>query len=128
SGRPRVIALNQSAIALLTVTPRIDGNSFIFPSPISSRPSASLHFPWDRIRRRAGLADVRLHDLRHSFASFLVNAGIPVYTVQKMLGHSTIRYTERYSHLTSETLSKAAEALDQVVAGACKEGHLRHTT
>ena len=62
SGRARVIALNQSAIALLTSTPRLDGNPYIFPSPVTGRPSASLFFPWDRIRVRAGLSDVRLHD------------------------------------------------------------------
>jgi integrase len=59
SGHARAIALNQQAIALLRSTERIEGNPYIFPSPISGRPSPSLFFPWDRIRRRAGLPDVR---------------------------------------------------------------------
>lgn len=111
SGKPRAISLGRSAIELLQSIQPVPGNPYIFPSPITGRPSSSLHFPWERIRKRANLLDLRLHDLRHSFASFLVNRGSELYTVQKLLGHQHSRYTQRYAHLTSETLQEAVDRL-----------------
>jgi site-specific recombinase XerD len=74
-----------------------------------------LHFPWVRIRRRAGLEGVRLHDLRHSFASFLVNQGVSLYVVQGLLGHTQPRTTQRYAHLAQDTLLTAAEVVASVL-------------
>ena len=115
SGRPRLVQLNSAALDLLRSLPREPGNLFIFPSPVTGRPSASLHFPWTRIRKRAGLIGFRLHDLRHSFASFLVNKGVSIYIVQGLLGHANVRATQRYAHLANETLSDAAELIPAVV-------------
>jgi integrase len=117
SGKPRTIALNGAAIALLQSVPRVQGNEHIFPSPFSGHPFASVFYAWDRIRRRAGLADVRLHDLRHSFASFLVNHGVSLYVVQGLLGHSQVRMTQRYAHLAPQTLLDAAEVAAGVISG-----------
>ena len=66
-------------------------------------------------RQSAGLSDVRLHDLRHSFASFLVNAGRSLYEVQKILGHTQIKTTQRYAHLAQETLLEAANTVARTV-------------
>jgi integrase len=120
SGKPRAIALNAQALELLRSIPRIDGNPYIFPSEITGRPSPSLYFPWDRIRERAGLYSVRLHDLRHSFASFLVNQGISLYVVQGLLGHSHARTTQRYAHLAQETLLDAAQVVGAIVSGTAQ--------
>jgi integrase len=118
TGRPRVIALNGQAIALLRSIPRQGNNPYIFPSPITGRPCPSLHFPWTRIKQRAILDDLRLHDLRHSFASFLVNEGVSLYVVQGLLGHTQPRTTQRYAHLAQDTLNNAAEIVANVINGA----------
>jgi integrase len=115
SGKPRWIALSTSAMSLLDSIPMLDGCDYIFPSPITGRPCPSLWFPWRRIRARAGLEDVRLHDLRHSFASFLVNEGVSLYVVQALLGHANARTTQRYAHLASDTLTSATEIVDGIV-------------
>jgi len=115
SGKPRLIVLNAPAISLLRNLDRRPDNPFIFPSSVSGRPPPSLFFPWDRIRRRAFLEDVRLHDLRHSFASFLVNQGVSLYVVQGLLGHLHARTTQRYAHLSQGTLLDAAELVGPIV-------------
>jgi integrase len=115
NGQPRYIQLNTTAIELLKSVPRIDGNPYIFPTPTTGRPMPHLFFPWDRIRKRAGLQDFRLHDLRHSFASFLVNDGERLNVVQKLLGHTNPRTTQRYAHLSPERLGNAAETVATIL-------------
>ena len=115
NGHPRHVQLNSAAIELLKSVPRIKGNPYIFPAPTTDRPMPHLFFPWDRIRKRAELTDLRLHDLRHSFASFLVNNGEELYEVQKLLGHSNPRTTQRYAHLSRDRLARAAEVIASIL-------------
>lgn len=68
----------------------------------------SVFSVWNKVRRKAGLEDVRMHDLRHSFASFLINSGCSLYEVQRILGHHDPKVTTRYAHLTQDSLLKAA--------------------
>ena len=115
NGHPRYIQLNSPAIKVLNSIPRFEGNPYIFPAPTTGRPMPHLFFPWDRIRKRAGLSDVRLHDLRHSFASFLANRGERLYYVQKLLGHTNLRSTQRYAHLAPDRLSQSAEVMASIL-------------
>ena len=115
NGHPRYIQLNSSAIDLLKSVPRTNGNPYVFPAPTTGRPMPHLFFPWDRIRTRAGLQDFRLHDLRHSFASFIINSRADLYEVQRLLGHSNPRSTQRYAHLSREKLAQAAEVMASII-------------
>jgi integrase len=119
SGKPRLIALNASALDLLRSLPRTH-SSIVFPSA-TMRHDFLLYEVWHRIRCRAGLPGLRLHDLRHSFASFLVNRGASLYVVQNLLGHSNPSMTQRYAHLVPATLLNAAELVGEVV-GEAMEG------
>ena len=121
SGKSRYVVLNADAVAVLRSIPRLPGNPYVFPSPVTGRPCASLYFPWHRIRTRAGLPDVRLHDLRHSFASALVNDGKDLYIVQRLLGHTNAKATQRYSHLSRETLAEAAETMGKLIGPILKQ-------
>ena len=83
-------------------------SALIFPAERTGKHMVTVYHHWNKIRRKAGLADLRMHDLRHSFASALVNNGVPLYEVQKLLGHASIRTTERYAHLNASRLVESA--------------------
>lgn len=114
SGKPRHVPLSDEAVAVLESVPRFDDCPYVVPNPETMKPFVSVFRTWDQARRAAGLPDVRMHDLRHSAASNLVNAGQSLYVVAKILGHSQTRTTERYSHLDNAVLQNAANAAAQV--------------
>lgn len=107
-GRRR-IQLNQAAIQLLKSVARTDGCEFVFPAAGGTTPTRSLQDAWEKVRARAELPGVRMHDLRHTFASFAVADGASLYLVAQALGHSQTRTTERYAHLTDDPLNALAE-------------------
>ena len=77
---------------------------------------------WLRLREKAALPNVRLHDLRHTFASLLINAGETLYVVKDVLGHSDTRVTERYAHLSQASQKKAANAASLAIKDAKPKG------
>jgi integrase len=87
---------------------------YVFTNPRTGKPFSSIFYSWDAARIRAGMPDLRIHDLRHSFASFLVNAGRSLYEVQELLGHADIKTTSRYAHLSRERLNAAVECVPTI--------------
>ena len=117
SGRPRHIFLSDAAIMVIRALPRKAGSPWLFPGHTdSSRPISDIYLFWNRLRRELGMADVRVHDLRHTFASVLVNAGHSLFEAQLILGHADPRTTMRYAHLGRSTLLLAAEAVARALS------------
>lgn len=108
SGRERHVPLSAAALELLGSIRKRARSDYIFANAKTLKPFVNIFYSWNKARTAAGLADVRIHDLRHSFASFLVNAGCSLYEVQKILGHASVVMTQRYSHLSQESLLRAA--------------------
>lgn len=106
----RHVPLSQAAIDIINELPRYDGNPWLLPNLDTGRPFVSIKRAWSTARDEAGLSDVRLHDLRHSAASFMINSGIDLFAVGKVLGHRDVQSSQRYSHLTNDTLLAAVEA------------------
>ncbi|KAF0279165.1 tyrosine-type recombinase/integrase [Spiribacter aquaticus] len=126
SARTRYIPLSDAALRLIEQVPRVEGCEYIFANPKTGKPFVQIWYPWDTARKRAGLDDLRIHDLRHSYASFLVNAGRSLYEVQHLLGHARPVTTQRYAHLAQETLfeasNQAAAAMGDCVMPAMGRG------
>jgi len=115
SKKPRYIPLSDAAIELLRALPRQDDIPWVFFNPKTKKPPVSIFCAWDSIRKKVGLGEVRLHDLRHSYASFLVNAGRSLYEVQKLLGHHDPKVTMRYAHLSPQGMLDAVNVVGNVV-------------
>ena len=84
---------------------------FLFPNPSTGEPFQQIFYSWNKARKASHIDGVRMHDLRHSFASAMVNSGMTLYDVKQILGHSNIRTTERYAHLSNSRLRQAAESV-----------------
>lgn len=110
TGKPRYVPLSADAVEVIKGLRRWENCDWLVPSPVTRRPFTDLKRPWDTARDKAGLPDVRIHDLRHSAASFMVNSGVDLYAVGRILGHSSPDTTQRYSHLANDTLLSAVEA------------------
>ena len=112
---PRTVFLNRPARAILMRQPR-DGPC-VFPAPDDPNvPRSSELSVWRKVRRSADLDGVRLHDLRHTFASHAVISGVPIPVVARLLGHSHVRMTLRYVHVSDRDTQDAAERVGSAIA------------
>ena len=112
------VYLSAAAQAVLAAVPRVDGNPYIIPGKNPAAPRADLNNPWSSVKRAAGLDGVRIHDLRHSFASIGAGAALGLPVIGKLLGHSQSATTQRYAHLDVDPLRRAVDTIGSTISAA----------
>ena len=112
----RVVPLSPQAVKILAELPRTEGNPWVIHGKRPGTHMTELDDAWQTVRARAGLPDVRLHDLRHSFASRALALGESLPMIGKLLGHAQIETTARYAHLSRESVREAAERIAESIA------------
>lgn len=123
NGRSRRIVLSDAAVEILNdartkseqLLLDVSDDTYVFRNPKSGKPYTSFYSAWFIVRDNAGLSDVRIHDLRHTFASLLVNKGVSLYEVQTLLGHSSMQMTQRYAHLAPDLLHSRTELVSSII-------------
>ena len=102
----------------------MQSNPFVIVGHIDGTHLVNIHNTWDEVRRRAGLQDVRLHDLRHSFASIAAANGASLQMIGKLLGHNQPRTTARYAHLTDDATHQLNQAVGDSIVKAMRRQRL----
>jgi integrase len=108
--------LNAPALSVLAALDR--RSALVVPGDDPNKPRTDLKRPWEAVSGRAGLAGVRLHDLRHTYASFGAGSGLGLPIIGKLLGHTQASTTQRYAHLDADPLRRASEAIGGQIAAA----------
>ena len=112
----KVIQLNKPALEILRELPR--ESDWVFPGAKKGKHLVNLQKPWRRIRKAAELEDVKIHDLRHSYASIAVAGGLSLFVTGQLLGHSQPQTTARYTHLENDPLKQGAELVGRRIEDA----------
>jgi len=114
----KLIPLSRPAYEILGNLPRMAGNPYVIPGAKGGEHLVNLNKPWRRIRKRARLDDVRIHDLRHSFASVAAASGMGLPVIGALLGHKEAATTQRYTHLANDPLKAAADMVAEKITEA----------
>jgi integrase len=121
SKKTRSVPLNDAALDVLSQLPTRRQSGYLFLNPSGER-LKHIHACWTRLRQAAGLPYLRLHDLRHQYASFLVNNGRTLYEVATILGHADpARTTVLYAHLSTKALQEASDSAAYAINGALRK-------
>ncbi|MEL0438447.1 tyrosine-type recombinase/integrase [Phycobacter sp. K97] len=120
TGRRR-IPLPREAYDILMELPREAGNPYVILGEVDGAPLVNLQKPWRRIRSKAGLDDVRIHDLRHTYASVAMKDGIDPFTLKEIMGHKNLTTTLRYAHLADDAVQRAAGSIAARLARAVRQ-------
>ncbi|MYJ95851.1 MAG: tyrosine-type recombinase/integrase [Proteobacteria bacterium] len=112
----RWVALSPTAHQVLATIPRRPGNPWVIAGRRASGRLSNLNMPWISVRKRAGLEDVRIHDLRHSFASRALALGESLPMIGKLLGHRQVQTTARYAHLAQESVKASSARVAESIA------------
>jgi integrase len=118
SKKIRSVPLNDSALEVIQQLDTEGTFEHLFVNRRTGKRYGTIMKVWSRLRNKAALPHLRIHDLRHQYASFLVNSGRTLYEVQQILGHSDPSVTQRYAHLSSKSLQEAANSASVAIRGA----------
>ena len=110
--------MSAAALDVLSALPRTEGNPHIIPGEKEGAPRADLKNPWAAVTQAAGLEGLRLHDLRHSFASVGAGGGLGLPIIGKLLGHATPAMTARYAHLDNDPMRRAVDQIGTTISAA----------
>jgi len=116
------VVLNDAALDVLRRLPRALDNPYVIVGGRSGHHLVNVKGPWGRLRKKAGLDDLRIHDLRHSFASVAASMGESLPIIGKLLGHTQAQTTARYAHLQMDPLRAASNAIGVAVSAAMNPG------
>ena len=118
----RTVHIGEPALRVLKGIEKRADNPWVIVGRRHGSHLVNLRLPWQRIRARAGLDDVRIHDLRHTFASFAVSGGQGLPMIGKMLGHTQVKTTARYAHLATDPVKRATEDVSASIEAALEGG------
>ena len=118
TGREGPSGLNTAAVEILSQLEPKEGNPYVIPGRRPDKHYQGLGKAWEQIRAEAGMEDLRIHDLRHTFASVGINSGQALPLIGKLLGHSKVATTERYAHLADQSVRQAGEEIGERISAA----------